>query len=281
MRRSGDWTRLPIECSQEDVVAFQKKVMNWWAENARDLPWRRDPSPYNVLVSEIMLQQTQVSRVVLKFDEFMKEFPTIESLAKTNIKHLLKVWSGLGYNRRAIWLKEAAKQIVERGEFPQSVKELQELKGIGPYTSRSVLIFAFNKDLAAVDTNIRRILIASGFADETMSDRQLQPIAETVLLRGRSRDWHNALMDYGSLVLTSSKTNISPVTKQSCYEGSSRQVRGAVIRALTASDEIELENLMGLLDCEANETELIKIINKLVSDGMVEIVSDQRYRIAN
>ena len=281
MRRSGDWTRLPIECSQEDVVAFQKKVMNWWAENARDLPWRRNPSPYNVLVSEIMLQQTQVSRVTPKFDEFMKEFPTIESLAKTNIKHLLKVWSGLGYNRRAIWLKEAAKQIVERGEFPQSVEELQELKGIGPYTSRSVLIFAFNKDLAAVDTNIRRILIASGFADETMSDRQLQPIAETVLLRGRSRDWHNALMDYGSLVLTSSKTNISPVTKQSCYEGSSRQVRGAVIRALTASDEIELENLMGLLDCEANETELIKIINKLVSDGMVEIVSDQRYRIAN
>ena len=272
---------MPVECNQEDVVAFQKKVMNWWAENARDLPWRRDPSPYNVLVSEIMLQQTQVSRVVLKFDEFMKEFQTIESLAKTNIKHLLKVWSGLGYNRRAIWLKEAAKQIVERGEFPQSVKELQELKGIGPYTSRSVLIFAFNKDLAAVDTNIRRILIASGFADETMSDRQLQPIAETVLLRGRSRDWHNALMDYGSLVLTSSKTNISPVTKQSCYEGSSRQVRGAVIRALTASDEIELENLMGLLDCEANETELIKIINKLVSDGMVEIVSDQRYRIAN
>ena len=151
---------------KDAVETFQNRVMDWWAENARDLPWRRDPSPYNVLVSEIMLQQTQVSRVVPKFNEFMKTFPTIELLANADIKHLLQVWSGLGYNRRALWLKKAANQIIEKGEFPQTVRDLEKLKGIGSYTSRSILIFAFNQNLAAVDTNIRRVLIALGFAKE-------------------------------------------------------------------------------------------------------------------
>ncbi|MBY8999022.1 MAG: Fe-S cluster assembly protein HesB [Candidatus Thorarchaeota archaeon] len=265
---------------QDEVKEFQEKVMNWWAENTRDLPWRRDPSPYNVLVSEIMLQQTQVSRVAPKFNEFIEIFPTTESLANANSKDLLKVWSGLGYNRRAIWLKEAAKQIFERGEFPQTVKELENLKGVGPYTSRSVLIFAFNRDLAAVDTNIRRVLIASGFADESMSDIKLQPIADKVLLRGRSRDWHNALMDYGAQVMTSSSTGIAPTSKQTCFEGSSRQVRGAVIRVLTEVTELGLGELMLLLDCDLDESELKSIMFQLMDDGLVEMAGDSIYRIA-
>lgn len=281
MRRFGDWTRLTEPCSQDEVKAFQKKVMNWWAENERDLPWRRDPSPYNVLVSEIMLQQTQVSRVIPKFNEFLKEFPTIDSLANANNKSLLQVWSGLGYNRRAIWLKEAAKQIVEKGEFPQSVEELQKLKGVGPYTSRSVLIFAFNQNLAAVDTNIRRVLIASGFADESMSDKELQSIADNVLLRGKSRDWHNALMDYGSQVLTSSSTGISPTSSQTGYDGSSRQVRGAVIRALTTSDEIDFAEIKSLLDCVVKDSKLQSIMDGLISDGLVELSHNSKYRIAS
>ncbi len=281
MRRFGDWTRLTEPCSQDEVKAFQKKVMNWWAENERDLPWRRDPSPYNVLVSEIMLQQTQVSRVIPKFNEFLKEFPTIDSLANANNKSLLQVWSGLGYNRRAIWLKEAAKQIVEKGEFPQSVEELQKLKGVGPYTSRSVLIFAFNQNLAAVDTNIRRVLIASGFADESMSDKELQSIADNVLLRGKSRDWHNALMDYGMQVLTSSSTGISPTSSQTGYDGSSRQVRGAVIRALTTSDEIDFAEIKSLLDCVVKDSKLQSIMDGLISDGLVELSHNSKYRIAS
>jgi A/G-specific adenine glycosylase len=266
--------------NQEEVQDFQQKIMQWWAENERDLPWRRDPSPYNVLVSEIMLQQTQVSRVVPKFKEFMRTFPSIESLANSETKHLLQVWSGLGYNRRALWLKEAAKQIIECDGFPQSVKDLHKLKGVGQYTSRSILIFAFNHDLAAVDTNIRRVLIASGFADESTSDKELQTIADDLLLRGRSRDWHNALMDYGSLMLTSRKTGISPVTKQSCFEGSSRQVRGTIIKTLTAVDDADLETLQRLIDCEVKQSELESIIHKLVSDGLVEIGFDGRIRIA-
>ena len=265
---------------QEDVEAFQSKVMDWWAENTRDLPWRRNPSPYNVLVSEVMLQQTQVSRVIHKYNQFLNEFPSVESLASAETRELLKVWSGLGYNRRALWLREAAREIVERGEFPQTERELRKLKGVGPYTSRSILIFAYNKDLAAVDTNIRRVLIATGFAEENMSEKELQPIADKLLLRGRSRDWHNALMDYGSIVLTSSNTGISPISKQSCYEGSSRQIRGAVIRVLTASEEVELGELRALLDCEVKVSELEPIMEKLVSDGLVEMLSSNRYRIA-
>ena len=228
-----------------------------------------------------MLQQTQVSRVTSKFSEFMEAFPTIDSLAKAKTKHLLQVWSGLGYNRRAIWLKEAAKQIAERGEFPKTEEELRNLKGVGPYTSRSILIFAFNQDLAAVDTNIRRVLIASGFADENMSDKEIQLIADKVLLRGQSRDWHNALMDYGSLVLTSNATGIAPTSTQSCFEGSSRQIRGAVTRVLTESDELSIEELKSLLECEINEAELKDIVHQLIADGLVKLSSGNRYRIVD
>ena len=268
------------ELDPKRVAAFQTKIMNWWKANSRDLPWRKDPSPYKVLVSEVMLQQTQVNRVIPKFDEFVESFPTIESLAKAETKQLLRVWSGLGYNRRAVWLKEAARQIVERHEFPQSFEELQKLRGVGPYTSRSVLIFAFNKDLAAVDTNIRRVLIAEGFATEETSEKQLQSIAEYVLLKGRSRDWHNALMDYGSQVMTASTTGISPTSRQSCYEGSSRQVRGAVIRALTGTTELGLGEIMKSLDCNMNESELESIMTQLVNDGLVEVTGSSGYRIA-
>ncbi len=259
-----------MELGQDEVTAFQTKIMDWWKENARDLPWRRDPRSYNVLVSEVMLQQTQVSRVVPKYNKFLKTFPTVESLATAETKQLLQVWSGLGYNRRALWLKEAAKQIVERGEFPKSAKELRELKGIGPYTSRSILIFAFNSDLAAVDTNIRRVLIASGFADETMTECELQDVADRLLLKGRSRDWHNALMDYGSAVMTSSATGISPTSKQSCYNGSPRQIRGEVIRILTQSERITISDLRSRLNCEIELSELDRILSGLISDGLVE-----------
>ncbi|MHA2426307.1 MAG: A/G-specific adenine glycosylase, partial [Candidatus Thorarchaeota archaeon] len=115
--------------SPDTVASFQSKVIDWWKEHARDLPWRRDPSPYNVLVSEVMLQQTQVSRVIPKYLEFLKEFPTLKDLGEADTKQLLQVWSGLGYNRRAIWLRDAARAIVGMGSFPTTADELCQLKG--------------------------------------------------------------------------------------------------------------------------------------------------------
>lgn len=259
---------------------FQNKIMEWWKTHRRDLPWRNNPTPYNVLVSEVMLQQTQVNRVIPKYNEFLQEFPSLEYLAKADVKHLLQVWSGLGYNRRALWLRDAARQIVKRGDFPKTVEELRALKGIGQYTSKSILIFAFNKDLAAVDTNIRRVLIASGFADEQMTPSQLQKVADNLLLHGRSRDWHNALMDYGSAVLTSSITGVSPTSKQPCFEGSTRQLRGAIVKELSQKASASFETLLHeLCDKEQSVDDLQDVLDGLISDGLVAMTERRDYRI--
>ncbi|MDF1538377.1 MAG: Fe-S cluster assembly protein HesB [Candidatus Thorarchaeota archaeon] len=266
--------------SSDVVESFQSEIMDWWSKNARDLPWRRNPTPYNVLVSEIMLQQTQVSRVISKYEEFLREFPDIERLAAAQTKHLLRTWSGLGYNRRALWLREAAQQIVQRGFFPQDEKELRNLKGIGPYTSRSILIFAFNMDLAAVDTNIRRVLISKGFASKDTSEDELQKIANSLLLKGQSSDWHNALMDYGAEVLTSSKTGIAPTSKQPKFTGSVRQIRGEIVRVLTECDTLTLDELISLLKHRGiKHTEILLILEKLISENLVDKDETGRYGI--
>ena len=269
-----------LEFDLDSIQAFQKKVMQWWEENARNLPWRHNPSPYNVLVSEIMLQQTQVSRVIPKYEEFIREFPNLEDLAAAETKHLLRVWSGLGYNRRALWLRDAANEIVKRGDFPIEVKELRRLKGIGDYTSRSILIFAFNKEIAAVDTNIRRVLIASGFAEESMSNKEVQEVADALLLRDKSRDWHNALMDYGSEVLTSSSTGIAPLSRQSCFKGSTRQIRGAIIRTLTGTESMTSEQLHTRMGLNCDNDTLISVLDQLVSEKLIESQSCGEYRIS-
>ncbi|MGY5872801.1 MAG: Fe-S cluster assembly protein HesB [Candidatus Thorarchaeota archaeon] len=269
-----------MEIDAESVKVFQEKVMNWWSKNARDLPWRKNPNPYEVLISEVMLQQTQVTRVVPKYLDFLKEFPTIENLASANTKHLLTVWSGLGYNRRALWLKEAAGEIVERGVFPSEVSALRKLKGIGPYTSRSILIFAFNKDLAAADTNIRRIFIALGFATEEASEKQLQEIADAFLLKGRSCDWHNALMDYGSAVLTSSSTGIEPTSRQPRFSGSIRKVRGLIVQMLTKYESLSIAEITSHLESEGESSATLTIIlSQLIQDGLVERFDSDRFRI--
>jgi A/G-specific adenine glycosylase len=266
--------------NKEKITAFQELVMMWWCENKRDLPWRENPTSYNVLVSEIMLQQTQVSRVIPKFELFLREFPDLESLANANQKHLLKTWSGLGYNRRALWLREAAQDILNAGEFPKSVDKLRKLKGIGPYTSRSILIFAFNIDIAAVDTNIRRVFISSGFATEDMTNSELQKIADELLLKGRSSDWHNALMDYGAMELTASSTGIAPLTTQSCFEGSTRQIRGAIVRIMIDNEIMKLTQLSKhseFADCDGKTIE--KVLDQLVQERLLEQVDQETYRI--
>ncbi len=272
---------MTVNLDQESAHIFQQKVMDWWSKNARDLPWRNNPGPYEVLVSEVMLQQTQVNRVIPKYLEFLREFPTVEALASSETKRLLTVWSGLGYNRRAVWLREAAREIVARGGFPQEVKDLRELKGIGPYASRSILIFAFNKDLAAVDTNIRRVLIASGFANESMTHKEVQAVADALLLRGRSSDWHNALMDYGSEVLTANTTGIAPKSRQPKFKQSTRQVRGIIVRVLTQNNSMSLRQLLSQLDFECNERDIQPILDQMVAEKLIEFTMTGNYRIVD
>ncbi len=263
------------------IMAFQKTIMNWWQHNARDLPWRRDPTPYHVLVSEMMLQQTQVPRVIPKYHEFLQSFPTLTQLARADTKQLLRVWNGLGYNRRAIWLRDAARTIIDAGEFPTTVGDLLTLKGVGPYTARSILIFAFNSDLAAVDTNIRRVLLSWGFITKTTGPSEVQHVAEALLLRGRSREWHNALMDYGALVLRPATKYTPKQTRQNGFVGSTRQVRGAVVRLLLSVNKLSLSKIAEELQCRGIIYERLELVlDGLISDGLIVRTDANEYMIA-
>jgi len=255
----------------ETVGALQRLVLAWYAENRRDLPWRRTTDPYAILVSEIMLQQTQVSRVVPKYEEWIMLMPTLEALAGASLEDVLRLWRGLGYNNRARRLRACALEACAAGgaraSLPRDAAGLRALPGIGPYTSRAVLIFAHNDDLAAVDANVRRVLTHELGLPHDLSDRQMQEVADAVLPRGRSRDWHNALMDYGALVLTSRATGIAPRTRQGAFEGSRRWYRSRLLRLLLDGGPQPLRVLAGSLGM--TETEAAELVALLERDGLV------------
>lgn len=197
-----------IDQINEHVLIFyeiHQALLNWFSEAARDLPWRRVRDPYQILVAEVMLQQTQVDRALPKYEAFIERFPTLQALADAPAAEVIRMWSGLGYNRRAVNLQRAAREIVERynGIFPCDVATLVTLPGIGPYTAGAVACFAFEQDVAFMDTNIRRVL-RRVFTDpaETVSERALLELARAALPAGRSWAWNQALMELGSLVCT-------------------------------------------------------------------------------
>jgi len=256
-----------VNLSESKINNFQRKIFTWWKVYKRDLPWRETTNPYYIMISEVMLQQTQVSRSIEKYHEFINEFPTIKKLANAPISSVLKVWSGLGYNRRALWLHEAANQILELKEFPKKPEELQKLKGIGPYTSRSILIFAYNHDLATVDTNIRRILIAEKFATEDTKEKELFDIAEKLLPKGRAKDWHNALMDYGALVLTAAKTGIKPKTANTEKTKENRLFRGLIVKYLT--EKMKASKKQIIKDCNIPSDKVEDLLLSLLNDGLI------------
>ncbi len=248
-------------------------LFGWWRQNRRDFPWRKTTDPYRIMVSEFMLQQTQVSRVVPKYLSFLDKFPSVEALASSELKDVLAEWIGLGYNRRAKWLREAAQQIVEIGEFPQSPEELMCLKGIGPYTSRSILIFAFNSDFAAVDTNVRNVFLMHGFIESDWPLSRVQSVADQLLPLGRSRDYHNALMDYGSAHRTR-RRSAKPSDKP--FELTDRYYRGAILRHLLngSMNAVELAGVIGV-----SEGKLTKLIDDLIDEGFI-LRNDNMYGLA-
>lgn len=267
-----------MDISNEIILQFQKKIFSWWKRNKRDFPWRKTKDPYKIMVSEFMLQQTQTNRVKVAYMGFLNRWPTIDLLAKESSSEILKFWSSykLGYNKRAIWLHEAGKTINSQKSFPKTPEELRKLKGIGLYSSRSIPIFAFNADYATIDTNIRRILITESFATEDMSEKQLLEIAEQLLPKGRSRDWHNALMDYGAIFKTAKKTGIKPKTKQSTFKGSNRQYRGMIIAELTKYSTNGLTKKELQTRCKIPVEKLEHILSSLSNDNLIK-EKDNRY----
>jgi A/G-specific adenine glycosylase len=253
------------------VAGLQSRILGWYAANGRDLPWRRTTDPYAILVSEIMLQQTQVPRVVPKFTGFLAVYPRLEDLAEAPLDDVLRLWKGLGYNNRARRLRDCAATAVAAdsgpARLPRTRDGLRALPGIGPYTARAVLAFAHNDDVAAVDANVRRVLTHELNLPADLGDRELQRVADDVLPRGRSRDWHNALMDYGALVLTARATGIAPRTRQGAFEGSRRWYRSRLLQALLDDGPQHLDRLAALLDVTpAGAAELADLLSR---DGLV------------
>jgi A/G-specific adenine glycosylase len=234
-------TRLPqsgTRLSPAQVRSFQKKIYDHYRDHGRVLPWRKTRNPYRVLVSEIMLQQTQVERVLEKYKEFLAVFSDFSSLAKAPLAKLLKIWSGLGYNRRALALHALAQKVVEvhNGKLPSDHEQLLALPGIGKYTAGAVAAFAFNKPVLFLDTNIRRVFIHEFFRDkESIRDEDIYPLIEQTLDKADPRSWYNALMDYGSML---KQKQVNPnrrsahYARQSPFENSNRQVRGAILKVL-------------------------------------------------
>jgi A/G-specific adenine glycosylase len=262
---------------KEQVREFQKKILGWYEKNRRDLPWRHTRDPYRILLSEVMLQQTQVTRVIPKYEEWFHLFPTLEVLASASVSDVLRVWSGLGYNRRALFLKKLAEVLVGdyAGRFPVDEKMLLQLPGIGKYTARALLCFAFDKQVAVMDTNVKKVILtevlkesfSEDFSqDKTITDKEIWGIAEELLPEGQAYDWNQALMDYASAMLKQEKI---PIAKQSKFVGSRRYYRGKLVRGLLEKKSFTLEEASAFLEKE--RVWVADLVRDLEADGFVNV----------
>lgn len=220
-------------------VKFQALIWQKGRELYRDMPWRTEPSFYNVLVSEVMLQQTQVPRVLVKFREFMMQFPSIEALAAASLSDVLVAWQGLGYNRRAKFLHEAAKYIVKEGE-PTAKEGLQLLPGIGKHTAGAMMNYVYDIPTPFIETNIRSVYFHHFFEGQTeIPDNEVLSLVEKTMDKEHPREWFWAVMDYGAWLKSQGKGAIMAgrhYRKQSPLRGSVREVRGQIIRVLAAGE---------------------------------------------
>jgi A/G-specific adenine glycosylase len=282
------------------IKQFQDKIFTWYKDHQRDLPWHKTRDPYSILVSEVMSQQTQLGRVIPKYEAWMKRFPTINQLADASTREVLQYWSGLGYNSRALNLQKTARIIVREfgGEFPQEIKELVELPGIGKYTAAAVACFAFDAQIPVVDTNIRKVILTQFIChcEESrkttkqphekdchvislqenqlaMTEKEIEEIAWQILPVGRAYEWNQALMDYSSLVLKQIKI---PVPKQSHFLSSDRYFRGQTIKLLIGKKSMTIDELWRYFDTKNPilRDRLEKILNTMQKDGLLHMAGE-------
>jgi len=256
------------------IRKFQNIILQHYERHARVFPWRRTCDPYQIFVSEIMLQQTTVDRVIEKYEQFITLFPNIFSLARAPLEKVLKAWLGMGYNRRAIALKKSAEIVVKKfqGKLPETEKELLTLPGVGKYTAAAIAVFAFNCPVILLETNVRTVFIHFFFEDKNeVKDSEIIPLIQTTLDTTNPRQWYNALMDYGVML---KKTRPNPGRKsahyirQSRFEGSDRQIRGAILRALAAG---KTKSAVEIIQLVGGEPDRIKrILSQLQKEGFVK-----------
>ncbi len=255
------------------LSAFKKIIWNHYRKHKRDFPWRRTRDPYRVLVSEIMLQQTQAPRVVEKYQSFIKRFPDFDSLARSSVSSVLREWQGLGYNRRGLALKKAAETVMKdhSGTLPRSYEALLGLPGIGPATAGDILAFAWNKPKAIIETNIRTVFIHCFFNDrQGIHDRDIMPLIEKTLDRANPREWYYALMDYGAMLkrtVPNPSRRSRHYARQSAFKGSNRELRSKLLKYLLAYGRQRTEIILEAVD--APKEIILKNLQAMASEGLI------------
>ncbi|MEI6742280.1 MAG: A/G-specific adenine glycosylase [bacterium] len=286
----------------ERINNVPELLLQWGLPQLRNMPWRETQDPWHVLVSEVMLQQTHVPRVLPRFERFVALFPTPRACAAASLADMLVEWQGMGYPRRCKNLQLAAQMMVDRfdGEVPQTLNELLELPGVGPYTARAVLTFALDADVAVVDTNVARVL--ARISGKVLNARASQEMADAWLPIGFSRDWNQVIMDFGATVCTArkahcegcpvfaqcvwkggvgnemdpAKTSAFTSKPQAKFAGSDRQARGKLMKALTVSG-VTQERLAAVMEI-ADAERAVRLAQALVKEGLVEY-SSQVYQL--
>lgn len=273
------------------IRKFQNTIKDYYAKaGRRNLPWRQTRDPYRILVSEVMLQQTQVPRVVKKYEEFLTAFPTVEALAQAPTASLLKVWQGLGYNRRALALKRAAEAVVRdhAGRFPRTKEALEALPGIGPSTSGGILAYAFDTPTVFIETNIRAVFIhcffptKKGGRQRKIHDRDLLPLIEKTLDAKNPRDWYYALMDYGVYLkqtLPNPSRRSRHHAKQSAFKGSNREVRSNILKFVLAAPKGAATEAAIVKHIGKTSHDVAKNLAALVAEGFIARNPDGTYGV--
>lgn len=268
-----------FKLTNDQIELFKSTIYDFYTKNKRDFIWRTDITPYKIVVSEIMLQQTQTARVVPKFENWLLQFPDFYTLANATNHDVLTAWQGLGYNRRGLALAKIAQIIVDEhaGQVPNNPTILQTLPAIGPNTAGSICAFAFDNPIVFIETNIRTVYTHSFFPGQTdISDAQIIPLIAQTIDKNNARQWYYALMDYGVHL----KQNLPRInsaskhyTKQSKFEGSKRQIRGAIIKNLTQLKQIAYDDLIELIAFELpeNQHDAHKIIQTLIDENTIKI----------
>ena len=280
---------------------LRQRLLDWGQAQLRDLPWRRTRDPWAVLVSELMLQQTQVSRVLPRYEAFLERFPTPTDCARAPVAEVVRLWEGLGYNRRAVNLHRAAQRVSEEydGRLPDDLAALLDLPGVGPYTARAVLAFAFERDHGVLDTNAARVL-ARAVAGQRLSPRRAQDLADELVPLGRGWAWNQSMLDLGARVCVKraprceqcpllpscawaraghpgpdpAAGSAGTSAPQSTFAGSDRQGRGRLVQALRTGP-IEVGRLADAAGWPDDPERAQRVADALVGEGIAEVVDGQ------
>jgi len=264
------------------INQFRRIILLHYYRQGRDLPWRRTQDPYEILVSEVMLQQTQVERVVGKYPLFLQHFPDLEALAQASLGEILQVWQGLGYNRRAQALQRLAQRVVQEhhGRLPTTRAGLEGLPGIGRATAGALLAFAFGQPVVFLETNIRRVFIHFFYPEsQRVTDRMLYPLVLMTMETREVRTWYYALMDYGAMLkkmVPNPNRRSAHYSRQSPFPGSDRELRSRILRLFLEQPEWARETLLAHLADDRTP----RLLNNLVHEGFLHL-DDNHYRLAS